>query len=134
MFAGIDAKSEAINLCVEKGIINKNPNKNIHFITVRGLYFIIRGLTITRYRAKEEALIRIKTFPTKVAELNEIFPLLKIKYIAPPAPRIMPVILNKEIFSFKIKYENTNTKTGFIVIIIEEFMGVVRFKPSKKMV
>ena len=108
--------------------IKQNPNKNTQLITVIGWYFFINGLTRTKYRAYEQALIKTNKFPRR-----ELLPLdfcpYQIKIKAPIAPIANPKILRDVIVSFKISLLKISTNTGPEVMIIDASMGDVKLNP-----
>ena len=115
-----------------RGVDKINPNKNVHFISVKTLYFFVKGLIITRYPANAEAFKRKREFPTGIfGAFIPVLAELKIKNSAPENPINIPESLINVIFSFKSIYDRISTITGAIVIITHLLIGVESSSPLK---
>ena len=73
----------------------------------------------------------VNKLPTNVSDSRDILPSFKISIIAPPRPRVSPMILFFVMLSLSRNIESTKTIMGVEVKIKEEFIAVVKFKPSK---
>ena len=74
ILTGIDCQSALRAGFIQNGIININPKKKVHFITVIALYFINSGFKRTIYKAYDMEFIIMNKFPVKVSDLKEIEP------------------------------------------------------------